>query len=113
MVLGDTQIMVNEALIKHVTKTIVDRFRPRRIVLFGSLARGEGRADSDVDLFVEMETDRSFPERAVEVSGVFGLRSWGLDVVVYTPEEVKQLRHKKGTLLAVIEAEGKVLYEGH
>jgi len=34
-----------------------------------------------------------------------------MDVVVYTPEEVKRLRSVHGTLLSVIEAEGKVLYE--
>ena len=34
-----------------------------------------------------------------------------MDIVVYTPEEVRRLRHVKGTLLSVIEKEGKVLYE--
>ena len=58
-----------------------------------------------------METSRRPPERAIEVSEVFGLRSWPMDIVVYTPEEVRRLRHVNGTLLAVIEKEGKVLYE--
>lgn len=103
--------MTQAALLEHVTKTIVERFRPKRIVVFGSHARGDARPDSDLDIFVEMETPRRPPERAIEVSSVFGLRSWPLDVVVYTPEEVRRLRHVKGTLLSVIEQEGKVLYE--
>jgi hypothetical protein len=34
-----------------------------------------------------------------------------MDVVVYTPEEVQRLRRVHGTLLSVIEAEGKLLYQ--
>lgn len=97
--------------VKAIAARIAERFHPRRIVLFGSRARGEGGPDSDVDLFIEMETARPAPERAMEVSAVFGLRHWPLDVIVYTPEEVQQLRGVRGSLLAAIEAEGKVLYE--
>jgi predicted nucleotidyltransferase len=103
--------MTDPKLLEQITQTIVDRFHPRRIVLFGSHARGEARADSDLDLFVEMESAASPPERAVQVSAVFGLRPWPLDLVVYTPEEVERLRGLNGTLLSAIEAEGKVLYE--
>lgn len=31
----------------------------RRVRIFGSVARGEARADSDIDLLVEMEPERS------------------------------------------------------
>jgi predicted nucleotidyltransferase len=103
--------MTQAALLEHVTKTIVERFHPKRIVVFGSHARGEARPDSDLDLFIEMDTPRRPPDRAIEVSEAFGLRPWSMDIVVYTPEEVRRLRHVNGTLLSVIEKEGKVLYE--
>jgi uncharacterized protein len=103
--------MTRAALLEHVTKTIVERFRPRRIMVFGSHARGDADPDSDLDLFIEMDTSRRPPERAIEVSEVFGLRPWPMDIVVYTPEEVRRLRNVRGTLLSVIEKEGKVLYE--
>jgi len=97
--------------LEEITQTIVKRFNPVRVVLFGSHVRGQETADSDVDLFVEMETDRRPPERAIEISAVFGLRLWSMDVVVYTPAEVEHLKNVHGTLLSVIEAEGEVLYE--
>jgi uncharacterized protein len=103
--------MTQAALLEHVTKTIVERFRPKRIMVFGSHARGEAGPDSDLDLFIEMDTPRRPPDRSIEISEVFGLRSWPMDIVVYTPEEVRRLRHINGTLLSVIEKEGKVLYE--
>lgn len=105
--------MLHEPLLDHVTKTIVERFHPKRIMVFGSHARGDAGPDSDLDLFVEMDTPRRPPDRAIEVSEIFGLRSWPMDIVVYTPEEVRRLRHVNGTLLSVIEKEGKVLYEQH
>jgi len=103
--------MTHAALLEQVTRTIVERFHPKRIVLFGSHARGDTGLDSDLDVFIEMQTSRRPPERAIEVSAAFGLRPWPLDVVVYTPEEVQRLRGVSGTLLSVIEKEGKVLYE--
>ena len=103
--------MTQAALLDHVTRTIVERFHPKRILVFGSHARGNARSDSDLDLFIEMETSRRSPDRAIEISEVFGLRPWPMDIVVYTPEEVRRLRHVKGTLLSVIEKEGIVLYE--
>ena len=103
--------MTHAALPEQVTHTIVERFHPKRIVLFGSHARGDAGPDSDLDVFIEMQTSRRPPERAIEVSAAFGLRPWPLDVVVYTPEEVQRLQGISGTLLSVIEKEGKVLYE--
>ena len=103
--------MTQTALLEQVTRTIVERFHPKRIVLFGSHARGHAGSDSDLDVFIEMQTSRRPPERAIEVSAAFGLRPWPLDVVVYTPAEVQRLRGVSGTLLSVIEKEGKVLYE--
>jgi predicted nucleotidyltransferase len=103
--------MNDTELLEQIKRTIVERFHPRRIILFGSQARGDATSESDLDLFIEMETSERPPARAVEVSSVFGLRPWSLDIVVYTPEEVRRLRNINGTLLSMIEAEGKVLYE--
>jgi len=103
--------MTDAELLTDITNKIVEHFHPRRIILFGSRARDEDRAESDLDIFIEMETVASPPERAVEVSSIFGLRPWSMDLVVYTPAEVERLRGIHGTLLSVIEAEGKPLYE--
>ena len=97
--------------VQHTIDTIAEAFQPERIVLFGSHARGESDQESDIDLFVEMETSLSPPERATAISELFGLGSWSLDLIVYTPTEVKKLRGIHGTLLSQIEREGQVLYE--
>lgn len=105
---------MNEApqnVVEYMTQRIVETFHPRRIVLFGSRARGDAREDSDYDLFVEMESDKRPAQRAIEISSIFGIRLWTLDVFVYTPEEVSRLSGTIGTLLYAIQQEGRVLYE--
>ena len=98
-------------LIQAITQKIVEHFDPRRIVLFGSWARGDADPHSDIDLFVVMESDLPGPKRAAEISKIFGLRRWPMDLIVYTPGEVEQVRGVHGTLFSIIEDEGEVLYE--
>jgi hypothetical protein len=84
---------------------------PRRMMLFGSRARGAAGPESDLDLMVEMETPLKPFERRMCVDWFFGLRDWARDLVVYTPGEVGRLTDVAGTLAHTIVQEGKVLYE--
>jgi predicted nucleotidyltransferase len=102
---------VTDELIADITRRIVERFHPRRIVLFGSRARGDARPDSDIDLFIEMDSAKRPSDRAIDVLRLFGLRPWSMDVLVYTPEEVRASRGRLGSLIESIEAEGRVLHE--
>ena len=103
--------MIDPELIETITRTIVSSLHPNRVLMFGSRARNDNGADSDIDLFVEMETEKSPPERAIQVASLFGLHSWSLDVVVYTPAEVRKFREIQGSFISTIEKEGQILYE--
>jgi predicted nucleotidyltransferase len=100
-----------EPPIEEIARKIVEAFRPRRIVMFGSRARDSTAPDSDLDLMVEMETDDPPAQRVRLIDALFGLRRWAMDLVVYTPEEVERERQYRNSLLRVIESEGRVLYE--
>lgn len=100
-----------EPPVDEIVQKIVETFHPRRIVMFGSRARGEQGTDSDLDLFVEMESDKPPRQRVRAMHELFSRRRWAMDLVVYTPEEVERMRNVIGTLLYTIEREGKVLYE--
>lgn len=65
-----------------LARVIVDRLRPRRVVLFGGRARGDDAPGADIDPFVEMDSDLRPLERAAEVGALFGLRPWPAVVVV-------------------------------
>jgi len=47
--------MLSQATIQQITD-VAERFRPEKILLFGSYARGEVHANSDLDLLVVMDT---------------------------------------------------------
>ena len=104
---------ITRATIDHVVSTIVDHFDPRRIILFGSRARGEHRPDSDLDLFIEMDVDPAVPprERARRIRSVFAPYPCAMDLIVYTPEESAYWREAAASLPATAYREGRILYE--
>ena len=102
---------VDEALIQEIVRKIVAAFNPRRIILFGSRARGHERADSDIDLFIEMETNLHPIKRRTQIRELFERQWWGMDLIVKTPAEVIRERNSLISLVPDIESEGKVLYE--
>ena len=104
------EIGLEPGLIEKVAQNIVRRFNPVRIVLFGSRARGDARVDSDIDLFVEMETPLDRFERSSAVGAIFKQRPWAMDIVVYTPQETKRAIRNAGFLIDAIEGEGRTLY---
>ena len=102
---------IDDALIEEITRKIVDAFHPNRVVLFGSRARGDYHAASDIDLFIEMESNEKPWQRRIRVRKLFPDQWWPMDLVVYTPAEVQARRNGLATVVPYVEREGKVLYE--
>jgi len=97
--------------IKKMVQRIVEDFRPEKIILFGSHARGDAGPDSDADLLVVMRVRGSKRKKAIQID--LKLAGMGLpkDVIVVTPEEVERYRNIVGTVIYPAVREGKVLYE--
>lgn len=108
--LNGLQVIDRDA-IEGAVRRIVDRFQPHRVVVFGSHARGEGGPDSDLDLFIEMDSELRPLERAIRVRELLADVRWPLDVVVFTPAEVADARSRSGNLMSFIDADGVVVYE--
>ena len=83
---------------------------PKKIILFGTLAKGEIHAWSDIDLVVVEETPLRFFERLRRVRNLLQPQV-GIDVMVYTPEEFEQLCADRPFFRDEIAAKGRVLYE--
>lgn len=86
------------------------RYRPRQVILFGSFARGDYHAGSDVDLLIIKETGRPFTERIADVLA-FCDCSIPLEPLVYTPEEFERMRDEGNPFIEQVLREGKVVYE--
>ena len=101
--------MVSMKDIQTVGRRIAREFRPQRVILFGSHARGSARADSDVDLLVIAPFDGTSFRQSLRILNQLDLRL-PIDLIAYRPEDV-QRRYAEGDPL-VREAldHGKVLY---
>lgn len=78
----------------------------RLVLLFGSLARGDARDHSDIDLIVVKETEKRFLDRLDEF---YDDAREAMDVLVYTPQEFEQMKERPFVKMAL--KEGKILYE--
>ena len=74
----------------------------RRVALFGSWARGEAHADSDVDLLVVREGNGDRASRRLHLRRHLGDVARPLDLRVYSPEEVTALVDSGGFLAHVL-----------
>jgi len=102
---------VTDALLVTIVETIVREYDPEKIILFGSRARGDAVPGSDVDLLVVKDNPDDTSGRATAVTRLFWPRGFGLDVIVYTPEELSHRLALRDPCLRQIISQGKVLYE--
>lgn len=80
-----------------------------KVILFGSLARGEVGSTSDIDLLIVKDTEQGFSERTGEIYSLIQPRK-AVDMFVYTPQEIEQLKKTSSFVRSVL-SEGRVLYE--
>lgn len=84
--------------------------RARKVIAFGSVARGDADDWSDLDLIIVSETARPFFERFKDFRGLYDV--WPrLDLLIYTPDEFERMLAEENPLIARAVAEGVVLHE--
>lgn len=103
--------MTRDAVIHTMVGRIVARFRPRRVLLFGSHARGTATAASDVDLLVVMDLAPDKRRIAIEIRRALADLPVSKDIVVTTPDEIARRGDLVGSVLWPALREGTVLYE--
>lgn len=96
--------------LKNVTDRLVDYYKPDRIILFGSYGRKEFGNGSDIDLLIIKQTDKRPLERQIEIESLLADRSIPLDIIVYTPEEVRYLYSIGSPFIEEIVGKGRVIY---
>ena len=100
------------AAVSHIDQLIEDLlpYGPERIILFGSVGRGDADEYSDIDLIIVKETDVRFVERLLEADSYLS-SSIRVDLFVYTPKELASMIEEDNPFIERALHEGKVIYE--
>jgi predicted nucleotidyltransferase len=99
-----------EKQIESITAQIIKKYKPEKIILFGSAARGEISADSDADfLIVKKHTPHYGADRIRELSRLID-RDIAVDFLVYRTDELEKRLSMGDPFLKGVIKEGKVLY---
>lgn len=100
-----------ETEIKQIVDKIVAKFKPEKVILFGSYAWGKPGKDSDIDFFViKDDPQKNNRELAIDLERVLMERPRGLDLIVYKPDQVRKSLKEKNRFISKIITEGKILY---
>jgi len=106
---------MDEQRLKQIAARVAAAYPCRRILVFGSRARGDFHEASDLNLcIVAAARPPRAPdcrERAREVKRRVELPDVDLDPHVFTEAELKALRQKEDPQVLEMLAEGRVVYE--
>ena len=105
----DKRKRIPQKAIDQVVEQIVEKFKPQKIILFGSYARGNPRPESDVDMLVVMK-NANRGKKSLDIRRHLDVM-FGLDLVVYTSKRLKERVDMGDWFLRDILKEGEVLYE--
>lgn len=101
----------NTKKIQTVVNKIVQEYEPEKVILFGSYAWGKPREWSDLDLFIIKKSKKRRIDRERELrTKLFGNNFPPLDLLIYTPQEVKKRLYIEDFFIEDIIKKGKVVY---
>ena len=106
----DVRKRIPQVVIRRLARQIAEQFKPQKIILFGSYARGKPNPESDVDLLVVMNTKLREVEQSIKICQQLDYM-FGLDLLVYTPKHLRERVKMGDWFLRDVLKEGKVLYE--
>ena len=102
--------VISQEDIREVVGQIAQKFRPHKIILFGSYARGESHIYSDVDLLVILEDGRKDIDREIEVNLSVPHR-FPMDILVRSPQKLAERLKLGDPFMRDIIENGLVFYE--
>lgn len=100
---------MEQKLKNDILPKIVNYYSPKKVILFGSVARGDNVYSSDLDIVVIADSNKSFKERLKET--IHSMEFENVDILVYTPEEFDTMVRVENQFITNIVKEGKVIYE--
>jgi uncharacterized protein len=105
--------MTEQQLIpEELLRSVVAHFHPQRIIVFGSVARGEAGPDSDIDLIVVLDDDT--PLEMLGADSVYEARKnyrRAVDILPCRASVLNERARAKGSFADAVLREGVTVYE--
>jgi len=102
--------MISRKTIADIARKIAEPLNPEKIILFGSYAWGKPDKDSDLDLFVIMESTERPIKRAASIRRILKDGYVPMDILVRTPEELRHRINIGDPFIKKILRDGQVIY---
>lgn len=105
------QAEIEDPKLAEIVRRLVEAYRPDRIYLFGSCARGEATRDSDYDLMVVVPDSVPHERRGSRLAyQVLWGTGTAADILVWTREAFDRRLHLKASLPATVVREGRLVH---
>jgi len=97
-------------IVKRFINLIIKKFNLKKIIIFGSFARGDYHKGSDLDLVIVGEFKERFIDR---IGKIIALNDSDLEIeaMVYTEEEFRKMIQERRPFIEQVLEEGIVVYE--
>ena len=106
----NTSSILKQETIDELTRLIVQAAHPRRIVLFGSAARGRMGPHSDLDVLVVMPDGVHRRRTAGNIYRALSGFGYSKDIVVVTEDDVQRFGGEPSLVIYPALKDGKELY---
>ncbi len=102
---------VSEDILQSIVGQIVQMAQPDRVILFGSAARGNMTADSDLDLLVVESQVSNTRQESVRIRAALENVPLPIDVIVMSRQRFEETKNVIGGIAYPAHKYGRVLYE--
>jgi uncharacterized protein len=103
--------MTNETTaLERLVRRIVELVHPLKIIVFGSAARGELHAHSDIDLLVVMPEGTHRRHTAQQLYCQISGMGIPFDILVATPGDLEKHKDNVGLIYRTVLQEGREVY---
>lgn len=96
--------------VEEIKERLIKAYNPDRIILYGSYAKNEAKEKSDIDLLILKDTTDRPIDRRIQVEKILIDRALPLDILVYTPEEMRYLFSIGSPFIEEVLETGRVIY---
>ena len=102
---------IDETVIAKAVELLRQNAKPRKIILFGSHARGQAKAESDVDLLVVEDQVDDVMREMVRLRRVLSPLRIPVEVLIVSMTHFAEWSDTPGNVLYEAAVDGKVVYE--